>query len=286
MLSLLMLLMPNACRRLGIIGTGSNTTLDGGTEFVVSSGFAFQTQVNSGGVQAVYGPGPNLFPSFGPLFSTEAESTTINPGGTEVISGLGSLDVGAVVSGVQLVLNGGTTSAALVEAGGDQVVEAFGTARATVIDGGTMEIQQFGATAFFVPTFPGVIFPPVLTSVTFTSNGGILQLDDSQNIDGGLPMSPIVGFGSPPGVTEEIDLRDISFGPGTTETYSGSTSGSTTSGTLTVTNGSQTANLTLLGQYSTVNFSLSSDGHGGTIITDPPTLVGSAASPVLAAQHT
>jgi hypothetical protein len=43
------------------------------------------------------------------------------------------------------------------------------------------------------------------------------------------------------------------------------------------------ADLTLLGQYSTANFSLSSDGHGGTIITDPPTLVGSAASPVLAA---
>src|SRR5262249_38909232 len=32
--------------------------------------------------------------------------------------------------------------------------------------------------------------------------------------------------------------------------------------------------LTLLGQYSTGNFSLASDGHGGTVVTDP--LVGSA----------
>jgi len=35
-------------------------------------------------------------------------------------------------------------------------------------------------------------------------------------------------------------------------------------------------------QYSTANFSLSSDGYGGTIVLDPA-LVGSAASPVLAA---
>jgi len=41
-----------------------------------------------------------------------------------------------------------------------------------------------------------------------------------------------------------------------------------------VTDGTHTANLTLLGQYSTANFSLSSDGSGGTIVTDPP-LVGS-----------
>jgi hypothetical protein len=75
-------------------------------------------------------------------------------------------------------------------------------------------------------------------------------------------------------VTEEIDLRDITFSNITTETF--------TQNTLTVTDGTHTANLTLLGQYSTANFTLSSDGHGGTLITDPP---GSATSPVMAAQH-
>jgi hypothetical protein len=42
-----------------------------------------------------------------------------------------------------------------------------------------------------------------------------------------------------------------------------------TSGTLTVTDGVDTLNLTLLGQYSTASFKLSSDGHGGTLVTDP-----------------
>ena len=61
------------------------------------------------------------------------------------------------------------------------------------------------------------------------------------------------------------------------------------SGTLTVTDGTHTASLTLLGQYSANQFSLASDGHGGTMVTDPqqhPSLVGSAASPVLATQLT
>jgi hypothetical protein len=41
------------------------------------------------------------------------------------------------------------------------------------------------------------------------------------------------------------------------------------SGTLTVTSGTKVETLTLLGQYSLADFSASSDGHGGTLITDP-----------------
>ena len=84
----------------------------------------------------------------------------------------------------------------------------------------------------------------------------------------------------PPALLEEIDLRDIGFGATTKLAFTKAAGG--TSGTLSVTDGAHTANLTLLGQYSTANFSIASDGHGGTIITDPPP-VGSAASPLLAA---
>jgi hypothetical protein len=38
-----------------------------------------------------------------------------------------------------------------------------------------------------------------------------------------------------------------------------------------VTDNTQMADLTLLGQYSTAGFSLASDGHGGTFITDSQT---------------
>ena len=94
----------------------------------MSSGFAFETQVNSGGVQAVYG------------YSSEAKSTTVNAGGVEVISGAGALDVGAAISGVQIILAGGTTSGARINSGGYQIVEAGGHSLDTIVDGGMVEI--------------------------------------------------------------------------------------------------------------------------------------------------
>ena len=48
--------------------------------------------------------------------------------------------------------------------------------------------------------------------------------------------------------------------------------GDNASGTLTVTDGANTANLTLLGQYVTAQFTSGGDGHGGTEIGDPPVM--------------
>ena len=47
-------------------------------------------------------------------------------------------------------------------------------------------------------------------------------------------------------------------------------SGGIASGTLTVTDGTRTAHLALLGQYTVTDFITAADGQGGTLITDPP----------------
>jgi hypothetical protein len=65
-----------------------------------------------------------------------------------------------------------------------------------------------------------------------------------------------------------LDLRDITFGSSTSMSFV--EAGNNLSGTLTVTDGSHTANITLLGNYSPTQFSSASDGHSGTVITDPP----------------
>ena len=108
-------------------------------------------------------------------------------------------------------------------------------------------------------------------SIAFaTSGGGTLRLDASVGF-GGL----IAGFGEP----EHLDLSDIGFGSATTLSFA--EAGSHLSGTLTVGDGLHTANLTLLGQYVTAQFTSASDGHGGTLIGDPPlaaTAVSAAAS--------
>jgi autotransporter passenger strand-loop-strand repeat protein len=143
---------------------------------------------------------------------------------------------------------GGLASATTIDSGGVEVVSSGGTASATTINGGLMEVTSGGSTG----TAP----------ITFTNAGGILQLDASQSFHG-----LVAGFASPSGVIEEIDLRDIAFGKKTHLKFS--EAANHLSGTLTIQNGSHTATLTLLGQYSAANFSLSSDGHGGTIVTDP-----------------
>src|SRR6202011_1055153 len=93
-----------------------------------------------------------------------------------------------------------------------------------------------------------------------TSAGGILQLDASQLFSG-----TISGFGKP----EYLDLSDIAFNSATT-TVAFAEAGNNLSGTLTVSDGLHTANLTLLGQYTTAQFTKATDGHGGTLIGDPP----------------
>lgn len=60
----------------------------------------------------------------------------------------------------------------------------------------------------------------------------------------------------------------IAFGPGTTLGFVEAPSN--TSGTLTVSDGTHTAAILLLGQYLAANFTKQSDGNGGTLITDPP----------------
>ena len=65
--------------------------------------------------------------------------------------------------------------------------------------------------------------------------------------------------------SDALDLADVSYGANTTATFLGNTDG----GTLTVTDGSQTANIALVGNYLSSNWDLSSDGNGGTIVVDP-----------------
>jgi hypothetical protein len=134
-----------------------------------------------------------------------------------------------------------------------------GTAAATTISGGTLEVTS-GANG---------------GNVTFAS-GGILQLDSLMAFGG-----TISGFT----LGDEIDLRGLAYTSGTTNlSWTQLTSGANASGTLTVSSGAAVETLTLLGQYTAANFSATSDGFGGTLVTDPP-VSSSAIQMPLVAQH-
>jgi autotransporter passenger strand-loop-strand repeat protein len=226
----------------GPMAVDHDSTLNGGGEFVVDNAIAEDTTVNAGGVLTLTGSGTGT--------STEFFGT-INRGGIEVLNS-GGVDSGSVVRGTQFVEAGGLASGADVQAGGTQSVLAGGLETNTTIDGGLVELTS------------GALAGGPATPLQFSTDnaGGTLQLDFSQGFTGA-----IAGFASPAGVSEQIDLRDVAFTGATTVSFN--EAGGNTSGTLTVTDGTHTANLTLLGLYSTANFTLSSDGGGGTFVRDP-----------------
>jgi hypothetical protein len=94
-----------------------------------------------------------------------------------------------------------------------------------------------------------------------------LVLDEATNFTGTMS-----GFSQ----GDALDLRD--FGSSSTLSY---TANSDNSGsTLTMTDSTHSTNIAVLGQYMASSFALSSNGDGGTLITNPPAIV--ANQPLLA----
>ncbi|MBR1078605.1 hypothetical protein JQ593_36500, partial [Bradyrhizobium viridifuturi] len=114
------------------------------------------------------------------------------------------------------------------------------SSNATIASGATLEL-------------PGASNATVL----FQSSTGTLKLDNSASFSG--TVAGMTG-------SDAIDFANISFANVHTPTFSGNT----TRGTLTVTDGTVTASVALLGNYMASTFTASSDGHGGTLVVDPP----------------
>jgi hypothetical protein len=144
---------------------------------------------------------------------------------------------GLVIDGA--VVNTGTLAAVL---GTLTLAGALSGAGELEIDGGTLDLS--GA-------FSG--------DVTFTdAAGSVLALAHSTT-----DTVSVTGF-STTGASS-FDLQDIVFDEGTRASFTGTA----TSGVLTVTDGTHTAKLTLEGNYTASTFTVGSDGHGGTLVTDP-----------------
>ena len=103
------------------------------------------------------------------------------------------------------------------------------------------------------------------------SGGSTLILDTGASFQGLV----LADFGTiPQGLglynkPDTIDLESIAFGTSkkSSAKVSFTEAASNLSGTLTVTDGTHTASIALLGQYIASEFIAASDGHGGTLIT-------------------
>ncbi len=175
-------------------------------------------------------------------------------------SGQNVADTGTTINsgGIQVVEAGGTASSTTINSGGFQY--DYGTATGTTVNGGGIEYVFSGGTAGGTTLSGGteIVMSGGIANGTITFAGsGQLTFNISTNLNN----FQISGFNTSP---EKLDLTDIAYGGNTTLSFV--EANNNTSGTLTVSDTVHTANITVLGLYTTQNFTTASDGHGGTII--------------------
>ena len=224
---------------LQIIGDG--VTLEGGGK-VTLSGDAVITETGSA---AVLTNVDNTISGAGQIGTGDGTLTLVNQThgaiDADVAGGTLTLEPGTVITndGVLEATNGGTLQI-------DNPVIGGGGA---LIEGGTL---VFGAQSSVNVTF---------NNGTGTPTYGELVLDNASGFSG-----QIAGFGgTAPDIahSDAIDLVGINYDSAAfSETYDAA------NGLLTVTDGTHAASLTFDNFNGT--FSFASDGHGGTLITDPP----------------
>jgi autotransporter passenger strand-loop-strand repeat protein len=171
---------------------------------------------------------------------------------------LDDVTLGSGTGGVENVLSGGVASSTTIIGGGSEIVAAGGMVNGATIAGGTLEVQP-GAT--------------IGGTIAFTGSSSVLQIDGPgappQNVLPNATLSDSTGSGA-------IDLRGVTF-------QSGSTASANAAGTqLTVSVGGNTYLFAFDGSIAGHTFTVSSDNHGGSLVTDPPFPAGSGGSPASA----
>jgi autotransporter passenger strand-loop-strand repeat protein len=143
----------------------------------------------------------------------------------------------------------GAASGTTIDSGGYEYVASGGTeSGATISGGGVLELASGGSVGNGAVTFAD-------------SAGGFLTLDDAKQFVGF-----VAGFGG----SDDIALLDIPYTSGTTTfSWSQTTTDAGASGTLTVHDDTDSANIILLGSYLAGQFALAAY-DGGTLVTDPP----------------
>jgi hypothetical protein len=164
----------------------------------------------------------------------------VGAGGTRIVSA-GGLDISGLVGsgGLEFISSAGVISGGTLISGAKlTVLSGGGVTGGLVLSGGTAVVSGIAAAG---------------QAVTFIGSGGDLALFNPAAF-----AAMISGFG--PG--DMVDLGAIPYGSAVTRAFIQAAG----SGTLTVTGAGQSATLTLLGAYATSNFTLSSDGAGGTFV--------------------
>jgi VCBS repeat-containing protein len=187
----------------------------------------------------------------GTTFTAVATGSIIQVDGHDALT-LNSVTIngGAVSIGTQahILTSGDVTLAGTSVANGGTIEVHDGTLKITGSITGSGSVQIDGGALFEIDGSD-------TQNVVFSGTGGELQIDASSF--GGS----IAGLAA----TDELDLRTIGFGLNTTGTYVSDADHD--GGILTITDGTHSISMTLVGDYCDAHFAGAADGHGGTLIT-------------------
>ena len=241
-------------QEVGFEGVVSGATVAKGGVLIMTGGVASGVHVLSGGIETILPGGWETSFQAGQAIGDVVAGYEYDYGkasGTVVLSG-----------GHASVKHGATASGSVIDDGGREGVSSGGvTLATTVMAGGVLEVLSGGVVSSGLTlqggeaNIGGVVGAG--QTVDFTGVAGVLKL---RNLAGFQAM--ISGLHT---AAQKIDLYGFAFS--SAETAAWVQSG--TSGTLTVTDGSRSAGLTLIGTYATSDFKLTRDGHGGTFVADP-----------------
>ncbi len=258
-------------------GTIDNT----GSIALDSSGQSTELQLVGDGI-TLHGGGHVTMSGEAVIAGTTSASTLTNV--DNIISGAGQIGSGdgnltlvngahgtidANVAGATLTLDTGhaIANAGVLEAsnGGALLIADAVSGGSAIVAGGTMTFDAQSN-----------------VNVTFDNGAGTaygeLVLGRAADFSGGI--SGFTGTAPDAAHSDAIDLKDISFGPNTTFAYDDN-AGTDSGGTLAIFESGNKVDAVVFtnGDYNTANFTLSSDGSGGTLITDPPTSSGTTIAP-------
>ena len=260
-----------------VINTGGNTVTNSGTlEAAASGGLVIESKVSNSKTIEAYGTNAKvviessvtnattgLILASGSGAQVDLDNATISGGKLQTSGSNAFIET---VSGSTDALNGVTiTAGSTVEINAATTLMLGGTVANSgvlLVNGGVLDVNGAltGGTTEISGAGEVVMAQKSSESVAFLSKStGELVLDQAPSFSGSI---------SGLGTTQSIDLTDINFAAGVKISYS-SNNRNNTSGVLTVTDGTNTAHLQMVGTYTLANFKVESDGAGGTLLSDP-----------------
>ena len=203
----------------------------------------------------------------GTVHAGNSNSVIDGTAGNETISAGNGADV--IVGGPNDVITAGNGNDTVYGSSSDTITLGNGTDTVIASDSSTIRLGN-GNDTVIAGANSAITIGNGNDHLTVGNNSAITLGNGNDTIvyklDSSSPATTIYETITGLSASDSLDFADINFATVKKPVFAGTTAG----GTLTITDGTHTADVTLNGNFLNSSWNLSSDGNGGTLIIDPP----------------